>query len=387
MGISGSSTGVTDRSETRPESAGEVLSAARERRRTADLAEADLCRLAVEWVVLHPEDALHDPASYRDAGGNDTGLSLAGPGAPTVAEYAVAEFAAAVGLGPGAGKWFLGECLELRYRLPRHWDQVVCGRLPAWKARRVARETIRLTPEAAAFVDAQVAPVAGKIRPAQLDRTVNEAIGRYMPAEVERLAAASWDKRHVTVYEQLVSFTGTMTVAAELDIADALDLEAAVAAGAQQRAQLGSAESLDVRRAQAVGDLARGQHPLDLTADEEAGEQIPAGPRVMPRVAPRQVVLHVHLSHAALAGTDPVARLERGNALVTAQQVRSWCGRPDTGQVIVKPVIDLEACIEVDSDQVPDRIKEQVALRDQRRVLGSDATPRLRSCDEEVHQA
>jgi len=33
-----------------------------------------------------------------------------------------------------------------------------------------------------------VAPVAGKIRPAQLDRTIHEAIGRYMPEEVERLA-------------------------------------------------------------------------------------------------------------------------------------------------------------------------------------------------------
>jgi hypothetical protein len=183
-------------------------------------------------------------------------LSLAGQGAPSVAEYAVAEFAAAVGLATEAGKWFLDECLELRYRLPRHWQLVVSGRLSAWRARRVAAETIGLTPEAAAFVDVQVASVAGTIRPAQLDRTVNEAIGRFMPDEVERLAAASWDKRHVTIHDQLVSFTGTMTVEAELDIADALDLEAAVAAGARQRADLGSHQPLDVRRAQAVGNIA-----------------------------------------------------------------------------------------------------------------------------------
>ena len=130
----------------------------------------------------------------------------------------------------------------------------------AWKARLVARETTRLSPEAADYVDRHLAPVAHKIKPTQIDRLVNEAIGRFMPAEVERLAEASWDKRHVTVYDQLVSFTGTMTVAAELDIADALDLEAAVQAGAHQRAALGSTESLDVRRAQAIGDLARGQH-------------------------------------------------------------------------------------------------------------------------------
>ncbi|HET7072231.1 MAG TPA: hypothetical protein VFI40_15505 [Nocardioides sp.] len=44
--------------------------------------------------------------------------------------------------------------------------------------------------------------MAHKIGPAQLDRTVNEAIGRYMPEEVQRLAEASWDKRHVTVHDQ-----------------------------------------------------------------------------------------------------------------------------------------------------------------------------------------
>ena len=116
-------------------------------------------------------------------------------------------------------------------------------------------------------MDRQVAPVAHKVKTAQLERLINEAIGRFMPDEVERLAEASWDKRHVTIYEQLVSFTGTMTVAAELDIADALDLEAAVQAGAQQRAALGSTEPLDVRRAQAIGDLARGQTALGLQPD------------------------------------------------------------------------------------------------------------------------
>jgi hypothetical protein len=39
-----------------------------------------------------------------------------------------------------------------------------------------------------------------------------------------------------------------------------------------------------------------------------------------------------------------VARLERGNALVTAEQVRTWCGSPATTSVVVTPVIDLDAC-------------------------------------------
>ena len=50
----------------------------------------------------------------------------------------------------------------------------------------------------------------------------------------------------------------------ELDLADALDLDAAVAAGAQALKDLGSTDTLDVRRAVAVGDLARRQLTLDL---------------------------------------------------------------------------------------------------------------------------
>ena len=373
MGNSGS----TMTSGVRSDTATGVLAAARDRRRTADLAEADLCRLAVQWAVMHPVDSIHDPATYVVRGYGETDLALAGPGTPTVAEYAVPELAAALGLSTEAGKRFLGECLELRYRLPRLWRRVTCGDLVAWKARLVARETTRLSPEAADYVDRHLAPVAHKIKPTQLDRLVNEAIGRFMPAEVERLAEASWDKRHVTVYDQLVSFTGTMTVAAELDIADALDLEAAVQAGAHQRAALGSTESLDVRRAQAIGDLARGQHALDLTG--KPGNQSDTPPP--PKAPPRQVVLYLHLSHAALRGADPIATLERGDALVSAQQVRTWCGRPDT-QVVVKPVIDLNTCVWSDTDQVPARIAEHVTLRDRTCVFPWCTRP-ARSCDKD----
>jgi len=75
--------------------------------------------------------------------------------------------------------------------------------------------------------------------------------------------------------------------------------------------------------------------------------------------------MYVHLSEAALhdSSVDPVARLERDDGLVWVGQVGAWCGRPDT-QVIVKPVIDLDACKESTPDQVPEPIKEKVALRD-----------------------
>ena len=89
----------------------------------------------------------------------ETGIPVAGPGAPLIAEFSVTEFAAAIGLPTEAGKAYLGEAVELRYRLPRVWSRVVKGDLPAWRARRVARATIALSVEAAAYVDLHVAHV------------------------------------------------------------------------------------------------------------------------------------------------------------------------------------------------------------------------------------
>src|SRR3954454_4811979 len=167
-----------------PDMDNDVLAAARDRRRTADLAEADLCQLAVQWAIMHPADSIHDPATYVVRAYGETDLALAGPGTPTVAEYAVPELTAALGLSTEAGKRFLGECLELRYRLPRLWDRLTSGDLVAWKARLIARETTRLSVEAADYVDRHLAPVAHKVTPTQLDRLANEAIGRFMPDEV-----------------------------------------------------------------------------------------------------------------------------------------------------------------------------------------------------------
>ena len=80
-------------------------------------------------------------------------------------------------------------------------------------------------------MDRHVAPVAHKIRPARLDRLVEEAIARFMPetAEETRRRAAA-DGRHFTVDHDQVSFAGTSLIHGEVDLADALDLDQAVRA-------------------------------------------------------------------------------------------------------------------------------------------------------------
>jgi hypothetical protein len=200
----------------------------------------------------------------------------------------------------------------------------MAGDLQAWRARRIAQATLALSPQAALWVDARVARFAHKIGPAQTDRLVAAAIARFDPdiAEAERQAAA--DRRCFAVDHQQVSFAGTSRVYGELDLADAMDLDAAVAAGAEQLAMLGSTETLDVRLAQAVCELARRELTLDFATPD------PERPMPKTRQRARQVVLYVHLSQEAVAGREPVGRVENagGARLVTTDQVRDWCSHP-----------------------------------------------------------
>jgi hypothetical protein len=198
-----------------------------------------------------------------------------------------------------------------------------------------------------------VAPVAHKIGPAQLARLVEEATARFDPERTEADRRTAADSRHLNVRVGDATVAGTVYLEGELDLADALDLEAVVAAGAEQQRLLGSMESLDVRRSIALGDLARGQHPLDLS---------PSAPKQSPRRA-RQLVLHVHLEHAAVLGAGGLARVQEAAGPVTAEQVRLWCGHPDT-EVVVQPVLDLADHLHLNSYEASARLKNQVDLRD-----------------------
>ena len=213
---------TSSRDQQLPDGPAELLTFAREQRAVAEKAEADLLRAAVQWAIQHPAESVDAAETIVLRGFGDTGIPVAGPGAPLVAEFSVAEFAAAVGLGTETGKRYVGQAVELRYRLQRLWARVVSGDLPAWKARRVADTTAghELSPEAAAYVDRHVAPVAHKIGARALDRLVEEAIARHMPETAEETRRRAADSRHFTIDHDQVSFAGTSLVHGELDLAD-----------------------------------------------------------------------------------------------------------------------------------------------------------------------
>ena len=301
--------------------------------------EVERAELTLEWAVLNEADPAECVGLFADKA-----LPVAGAGAPLVSEFALMEYSAVLGITTEAGFAQVGRVLELRYRLPRLWERVLEGKLSLWRAGRVAEQTTCLPEAGAAHVDRHLAPVARSCSWAQIDRLVEEALVRFDPeaAEAQRRAAA--ESRHVDVLVDQVGFDGTVPIDAKIGLADALDLEDALRAGAKQQADLGSPEPLGVRRSIALGDLARQQLALDLdTTEASTGSG-------------RSVVLYAHL------GEGPVARCGNTRSPVSVEQVKSWCR--EATKVVVKPVIDLAERIHVEAYEAPDRLQEQDALVD-----------------------
>ncbi|TGN62970.1 HNH endonuclease [Nocardioides eburneiflavus] len=286
--------------------------------------------------------------------------------------------------------------------------------MPAWRARLVADTTIHsspaLTREAAGFVDAQVAAVAGRVGSAQLDRLVAETIRRYDLATADPAADPEdgylhVDPRHVTVDTEDVHYAGTLRIEAEVDIADALDLDRALAHKAETLKALGSLLPLDARRAKALGELARTQTALELLTGGPGTDRA-SGPdpdtRRQDRVNPdtdtdtdadadgddprlpaaRAVVIHAHFDASVSGDTTvfgPTGRMENGHRLVLLEQVQSWCADTRT-EVTITPVIDLNTTLTAQTRKVPATIREQVILRDRTCVFPFCSRP-ARRCD------
>ncbi|MEN8706552.1 MAG: HNH endonuclease, partial [Nocardioides marinisabuli] len=258
---------MTTQELERCDTADAVLAHARSQRAARDAAEVAMYEATCTYAAMH---TTFDPTHAAVLPGTDMPVAIAGPGAPRVSEFAIIEYGTALGLSADAAVRYVAHVVETRYRLPRLHTAVVAGRVPVWRARRIAEATLGLPHEAAAWVDHHLAGVAATCSYAVLGRLVEEALCRFDPETAEDRRAIAAENRKLDIHLDTATtggacIEGTVDITGCLDLADALDLDNAVTREARNLALAGSDQPLDVRRSMALGILARTQTTLDLT--------------------------------------------------------------------------------------------------------------------------
>jgi hypothetical protein len=329
-------------------------------------AEARKLALAARWADAHPDPSQtgaktpkHGQAAVswltRETAPDE--LEFADDAfIPTMAWDAGAPFAAAMGTTTAAGERFIRDALLLRHRLPRIWAGVQAGRVPVWRARRIAETIIAQPRDVSDALDVEVAPIAGRVGVRRLDQILTAILIRLHPEEVEQDSLDALDKRFVRLDESSMNHTGVADMAIRGDWADLHNFDqtvTAVAAALKARALAEGdyVESLDVRRARAVGILA---DPHTAAALLDDNNQAPTSPR-------RAIDLVVHLtpSHLDPATLDPVTRaFVRGDRATLTAMVQTWCGNPGA-TVTIRPVLDLAAHRTSAAYEIPPLLRDQ----------------------------
>ncbi|NYJ02178.1 hypothetical protein HNR19_002876 [Nocardioides thalensis] len=153
--------------------ADELLKGIAQRRRIITDQQLGEVRDIAEWAMQHTVEVPEDASTLTERG-LDTGLPLAGEGAPLISDFAVLELGAILARGIDSVRNYVGQVVELSHRLPQVWAGVLDGRVPVWKGLRIADCTRDLGVEAVGFVDQHLARFA--------DGPVVEVRGRPRPS-------------------------------------------------------------------------------------------------------------------------------------------------------------------------------------------------------------
>ncbi len=316
----------------------DLLLQVREQRRSADRAELAVLELALEFA--HASQALlgQEPWQPDEAPSwleDQTDLldeeDRSWIGIPALRWDAPAAFAAANDMSTTQGKALLRDVLVLDHRTPAFWAAVRAGRVPAWRARRVAQALLGQPADVCRYVDLALSErlVDGTaIGPVVLDRLVDEAMLRLHAEqrEVEQLEAL--DARHVTIDPASINHTGIGQLDARADWSDLAPFDETLSSVAEALAHLPEHqhESFDVRRSIALGIL----------ADPARAQALLAGDLDAEPTKVRELVATVLLTEANLLGIDPVATDADQRAHLD-QVIRAWSGRPEM-RLVVKPI-------------------------------------------------
>lgn len=356
-------------------------------------AELGLMIAALEWAHRNPSPELDERTAIVSINPDDEVVEwekFAHDGCPVVERMSIPEFAYAAGMSERVATTLIYDATLMFYRFPRTWARMVAGHVPVWRARLVPRNGIGQPDEVARYVDRHLAEPGARFTASNVQRLIDEARLRFVPEEVAREQAAREEERGAWINTRDDAARGLAVFGGCLELPDALDLEAALSYGAARLKELGSTDPLDVRRAQALGDLARAaQTPLVGSGEERPKWDGTGVPRTGAKV-------YIHLNHTALRCTctappappppgDPppgpreddrlgeVARVDGTGVPTTVLSpdvVRRWFTRPTRGgpdagpKITITRVIDADDYLHSRAYEIPERVRTAAALRD-----------------------
>jgi hypothetical protein len=276
----------------------------------------------------------------------------------------------------------------------------VTGGVRAWQARKIAEQTRPLSWEACADIDHALSDFVGMMPWLRFATILSAAILEADPALAAERAERARTAQEVFSFD---SEDGLKTVVAKAAAGDAIWFVATVNRIAEILAARGDTDPVGTRRARALGILAQPAEALRLliehqhdrtdqpdvsTVREPAEPEAPSEvefdrvsesgpdmeaddhprslsieppPAFDPKAARPRVVLHFHLSEAALGAGQAMVRPEDGGPL-TLDELIEFLGR--TGcQVRIQPVLDPTGIAPIDGYEIPQRLRAAVRAR------------------------
>ena len=269
-------------------------------------------------------------------------------GTPPVAEYLSLEVSALLGISPGAGACLIGQVLNCVYRHPVLWDAVRAGAVRWYRASEVISEvnTAGLCQADALWVDAQIMPRLASLPRGRGLGLLRGYIALADPELARDRELTARTHRHVTIWDPTLESGPCRTLTGRLDVTDALALDATLTQLAGLLGSEGCTDTLDQRRASALGILADPARAFQLLNGIEAPSQ-------------QKATLVVHLAPEAVGSDFAIGRLDEQMALSRD----TWVELLGNTRVTVRPVLDLNAISPVDSYEIPDRIRDAVTMR------------------------
>ena len=317
----------------------------------------------IRWCETNTVEDPKSAAGFGEVGGDlDCPEKIGGDGRPMVAAFSAEPLAAAMEISTTAALTLMADALELAHRLPRVMARVEALEVPVWRARSIAQATSSLSPDAAAYVDAEIAGRAHRVGAVVLARLVENARARYdtdAHEEAEEAARESWDVTLTHAGVRDGRWLGTSWMQITGDTATLADLQDLV--GRIAHDLLATHPDLSLARRRVLA--------LQVIVDRARAHGDTPAPS-------RPYKAYVHLTATPEGDIAPLGRVEDlGPA--TSALIRDWL----TGsRVTVTPVLDPDRGDPIDAHDPPEWMRELVIARDQHCVFPDCRRP-ARRCD------